>query len=205
MPISQFTLQNRGFVLLRAYARDIHGASGTETAPDGCSKVRIWVIGAGGAGGYWGSASPNPYSGAAGGACESEYSISPGQTLSWALGLGGAATSSSAGFGTASTVSSGSKSITTMLAEGGNSGTMTIKSSYASGGNIQNLYGGAQTQGGYRPSAQSPDSYTAGWEAADFTTVDAVRTSRAGFGGYRAFSSGAGESGYGGAVYFLYQ
>ena len=129
MPIIQFTLQNRGILVLRAYARSIHGASGVETAPDGCTKVRIWVIGAGGAGGYWGSASPIPYSGAAGGACESEYSISPGQTLNWALGLGGAATSSSAGFGTESTVTSGSKSITTMIAEGGNSGTMTVKSS----------------------------------------------------------------------------
>lgn len=204
MPIIQFTLQNRGFVLLRAYARSIHGASGVETAPSGCSKVRIWVIGAGGAGGYWGSASPNPYSGASGGAVESEYAISPGQTLNWSLGIGGSATSTTAGFGTASTVTSGTLSITTMLAEGGNSGTGSIAQAGGTGGNIQNLTGSQQTQSSYRPSPPKPYSGTAGWESAPFSDVSAVHDSKAGFGGYRAFGPGGGESGFGGAVYFLY-
>lgn len=204
MPIIQFTLQNRGFILLRAYARAIHGATGTETAPDGASKVRIWVIGGGGAGGYMNSGTPNPYSGASGGAVESEYSISPGQTLNWSLGIGGVATSTTAGFGTASTVTSGTLSITTMLAEGGNSGTGAIVAASGTGGNIQNLTGTQQTQSTYRPSPQSPYTYTPGWSEAPFGDVSAVRDAKAGFGGYRAFSNGAGESGFGGSVYFLY-
>lgn len=204
MPIIQYTLQNRGFILLRAYARDIHGATGTETAPDGASKVRIWVIGGGGAGGYRDSGTPNPYSGASGGAVESEYSISPGQTLNWSLGIGGVATSTTAGFGTASTVTSGTLSITTMLAEGGNSGTGSIAQAGATGGNIQNLNGSQQTQSSYQPSPPMPYSGTAGWESAPFSDVSAVYDSKAGFGGYRAFSTGAGESGFGGSVFFLY-
>lgn len=204
MPIIQFTLQNRGFILLRAYARAIHGATGTETAPDGASKVRIWVIGAGGAGGYMDSGTPNPYSGASGGAVESEYSISPGQTLNWSLGVGGVATSTTAGFGTASTVTSGTLSITTMLAEGGNSGTGSIAQAGGTGGNIQNLNGSQQIQVDVRRAPPMPRTSTPGWSEAPFTDVSAVYDSKAGFGGYRAFSTGAGENGFGGSVFFLY-
>lgn len=204
MPIIQFTLQNRGFILLKAYARSIDGASGTETAPDGASKVRIWVIGGGGAGGFADSGTPNPYSGASGGAAESEYVVSGGQTLNWSLGVGGVATASTAGFGTASTVSSGTLSITTMLAEGGNSGTGSIVAAGASGGNIQNLSGSPQTLASIRPSPPMPFTTTSGWESAPFIDVSAVYDSKAGFGGYKAFSTGAGENGYGGSVFFLY-
>ena len=204
MPIIQYTLQNRGFLLLRAYARDIHGATGTETAPDGASKVRIWVIGGGGAGGYMDSGTPNPYSGASGGAVESEYSISPGQTLNWSLGVGGVATSTTAGFGTASTITSGTLSITTMLAEGGNSGTGSITQAGGTGGNIQNLNGSQQVQSSVRTAPPMPYTSTPGWSEAPFIDVSAVYDSKAGFGGYRAFSTGAGENGFGGSVFFLY-
>lgn len=204
MPIIQYTLQNRGFILLRAYARSIHGATGTETAPDGASKVRIWVIGAGGAGGYIGYGITDPYSGASGGAVESEYAISPGQTVNWSLGLGGAATASTAGFGTASTVTSGTLSITTMLAEGGNSGTGTIGAAGGTGGNIQNLTGNQQTKASIRTSPPMPFTSTPGWGEAPFIDVSAVYDSKAGFGGYKAFSTGAGEDGFGGSVFFLY-
>ncbi|MGE4366324.1 hypothetical protein [Thermomonas sp.] len=105
------------------------GTSATETAPSGCSQVRICVWGGGDAG-SGGDGWTGGDGGASSGYVESVYAISGGQTLVYTVGAGGTPTGI---IGGTSQVSSGTLSITTMIASTG----------MQSGGNVSNTPGNA--------------------------------------------------------------
>lgn len=105
------------------------GTSVTETAPSGCSQVRICVWGGGNAG-SGGDGVAGGDGGASSGYVESVYAISGGQTLVYTVGAGGTPTGI---IGGTSQVSSGTLSITTMSASTG----------MQSGGNVSNTPGNA--------------------------------------------------------------
>ena len=114
--------------ILRDYTS---GTSVTETAPSGCSQVRICVWG-GGNGGNAGDSILGGKGGDSGSYCESVYSITGGQTLVYTVGAGGTGGTYPEGIGTAggtSTVASGTATITTMSA-----------AASPSGGNVANVY-----------------------------------------------------------------
>lgn len=98
--------------------------SGTYTAPADTEWLKITVVGGGANGGAANNARAT--GGGAGGLAIKWISINPGQTLTYSVG----------GVATASSVSSGTKTITTITANGGSAGTTT---SYAAG----NTLGGA--------------------------------------------------------------
>ena len=139
-------------LIASGFAQVVHtyatGSGATETAPTGASNVKIEVWGASGASGEGGNTSPG--GGAAGGGYSvTNTSISGGQTLTYTVGVGGvggAITPSNPG--TASSCSSGTKTITTMTANGGSgyTGNATSGSSTggtASGGTTSNTSGGS--------------------------------------------------------------
>ncbi len=122
------------------------GSSATETAPAGCSNVLIGVWGGGGAGGGCGRFSGvGGDGGSAGGFAYSSYAISGGQTLTYTVGAGGTVSGLTSNPGGASSVSSGTKTITTMTANGGaaNGGS----GGSASGGTSQNTTGTVGSSG----------------------------------------------------------
>ena len=206
MTIQQLLLSTPVATFAPVFRQYAGPGSGTETAPAGASKVRIWVIGGGGAGAYRDGVMPNGYGGASGAGCESEYAVSGGQTINYSLGYGGQATLTSSGFGGLSSVTSGSLSITTMQAEGGNSGTGSIASASASGGTIGNYSGQAQKPPdvygpGYRAYPPLPWWGRPGWETADLSSMnDTVGRGMEG----AAYPNSAGTSGTPGSVIFYY-
>lgn len=110
--------------ILRDYTS---GSSVTETAPAGCSQVRICIWGGGDAGGG-GDGMTGGDGGASSGYVESVYAISGGQTLVYTVGAGGTPTGI---IGGTSQVASGTKTITTMSAS----------TSAANGGTVSNTSG----------------------------------------------------------------
>lgn len=115
--------------------RQYDTGSGVETAPAGATAVTIAVWGAGGSGGgvdRWDTEGAD--GGAAGAYCSSSYPIAPGQTINYVVGAGASNTA-----GGTSSVTSGTKTITTMTANGG--GASTTVSSTATGGTIENVAG----------------------------------------------------------------
>lgn len=206
MTIQQHLLSTPAPSFTPVFRQYVGPGSGTETAPAGASKVRIWLVGGGGAGAYRDGVMPNGYGGASGAGCESEYAVSGGQTTNYSLGYGGQATLTSSGFGGLSSVTSGSLSITTMQAGGGNSGTGSIASASASGGNIGNYSGQAQDPPdvygpGYRAYPPLPWWGQSGWETADLSTMnDTVGRGMEG----AAYPNSAGTSGTPGSVIFYY-
>lgn len=135
--------------VLRTYTS---GTSVTETAPTGASNVLIAVWGGGGGGGRgWVSDGPEfGQGGGSGGYSQSSYSISGDETLVYTVGAGGnggtsAGTPSQSGG--ASSVSSGTRSITTMTSNGGTGGTTAVGGSggSATGGNTTNTTGNTAT------------------------------------------------------------
>ena len=121
-----------------------NSGSGTQVAPTGCSNVVIEVWGGGASGrGVTRFATAGGDGGGAGGYARSSYSISGGQTLSYSVGAGGTGPFNGFGAGGNSSVSSGTKSITTLTGNGGpnkSGGTGT-------GGNQANATGGAGSTG----------------------------------------------------------
>jgi hypothetical protein len=126
------------------------------TIPSGCSSMTLEIEGGGGGGG--GSSTTVQGNGASsGGRCVSTYAVTPsnwGQTVTLTCG----AVKSSTGTpqnngqaGNASTVVSGTFSITTMTANGGGGGQATLNGAgaggSASGGNVTNQTGNTATTG----------------------------------------------------------
>lgn len=66
-------------------------SSGTFTVPNGITRIKCRVWGAGGGGGGTGSGGGGAAGGAGGGYAEGWYAVTPGQALSVTVGLGGAA------------------------------------------------------------------------------------------------------------------
>lgn len=126
------------------------GTGATETAPAGATNVIIAVWAGGGSGGQGLRTAINPsgYDGTgagSGGYSQSTYAISGGQTLTYTVGGGGAPSGVN---GVASSVSSGTKTITTMAANpgtGGNPSAAPVNAAgtggTASGGNTSNVTG----------------------------------------------------------------
>lgn len=183
--------------------------SGVETTLSGFKYVRIWAVGSGGAGRFIlsGESPTVGASGAAGGACESVYAISGGETINYTISYGGYADATTSGFGGDTTVYSGTLSITTMVAYGGNSGSGLRANAYASGGNVANYNGEWQNvypNQGSRTSPMIPSgTYDSPWkdvaDKAPYSTYE-----YAGFGAPGAWYTGAGDPGWPGCVYFLY-
>lgn len=135
-------------------SRTYTSGSGSDTAPMGCTTVTITAAGGGASGGAvdrW--SRDGAGGGGAGGMSVSTYAIAPGQTLNYSVGLGGKPTGPLEQVaGTATSVSSGSKSITSLIANGGNTptGTGGGAGGTATGGNVSNqtgLAGDAGTTG----------------------------------------------------------
>ena len=135
--------------VLRTYTS---GSSVTETAPTGATNVVIEVWGGGGGGGHGQGriitcTNVPGYAGGSSGYARSSYAVSGGQTLVYTVGAAGAgaATIGSTGStGGASTVSSGTKAVTTMTVNGGGGsqdGTTYGAGGTASGGNAVNTTG----------------------------------------------------------------
>lgn len=117
----------------------------TETAPTGATNVVIEVWGGGAQGmGVSKVATKGGAGGAAGGYSKSSYAISGGQTLNLTVGAGGDGGGTTTPVaGGASSCSSGSKSITTMTANGGTGSSTGGVGGAASGGNQANGTGNA--------------------------------------------------------------
>lgn len=105
--------------------------SGTQTVPPGYNTVVIEIASGsgGGEGGYFDNSTHQSYGGQGGDSatyCRSQYSCHAGQTLDYSVGIGGTGGTGRnygpPGAGSASTVSSGTLSITAMNAPGGNTG-----------------------------------------------------------------------------------
>ena len=131
------------------------GVAQTEPAPAGTSKVAITADGGGGSGGVTGSRTAVGGGGGGGGEARStNITMTAGQTLIYTVGAGGATTSggySNGNPGGASTVSSGTLTITTMTANGGGAGLAAGgggAGGTATGGNSANPSGSAGQAGG---------------------------------------------------------
>ena len=109
--------------------------SGAETVPSGATTVVIECIGSGQNGAAGLDDVTGGDGGKAAGYCKSSYSCTGGQTLSYTVAASPGGQTSLTN-GNSSTVSSGTLSITTMDAKGGNAGS-------PSGGNVANTAGGA--------------------------------------------------------------
>lgn len=88
--------------------------SGTFTIPSGITRLKVTVIGGGGGGG---NRTDGGGGGGGGAAIKWLTSVTPGNTLAYAVGAGGAVDNT----GSTSSVSSGTQSITTISATGGTS------------------------------------------------------------------------------------
>lgn len=89
-------------------------SSGTFTIPAGITRLKVTVIGGGGGGG---NRTDGGGGGGGGAAIKWLTSVTPGNTLAYSVGAGGAADAS----GSTSSVSSGTQSISTISATGGTS------------------------------------------------------------------------------------
>ena len=178
--------------LLRTYTV---GTAATETIPANATTVVLEVWGGGGGGG---SGTPAPDFGAGAGAAgysRTTTAISGGQTLIYTVGAGGT-TSTTGNDGAASSISSGTKTITTMTANGGLS-RPTIATpgpgGTASGGVNANFSGAAGAAAGV------------GDTTAAQLGVNANLTGANGTGGASGFAlAGVGSAGTVGMVGFYY-
>lgn len=164
------------------------GTSVTETAPTGAVNVAI-IIWGGGEGGLNGYEDPPPEPGPqpgnggdGGGACKTSVAITAGQTLIFTVGAAGA---SNGGDGGTTTCSSGTKTITTMTANGG-----TTSGGAASGGTVSNTTGNSNVPGEL--------------EGGVALSVDGLSFGGGGNGGFGTGGGFAGDAGETGAVTFYY-
>lgn len=127
-------------------------ASGTFTIPANVTSVKVTLIGGGGAGG--GSTVTNNGGGGGTGGIAIKYlsALTPGNTITVSVGAGGTGVSAATGnAGSASTISSGTQTITTVTAFGGNGGFMVAASSAGGAGAVVSTNGdinGAGSAGG---------------------------------------------------------
>lgn len=173
------------------------GTTATETAPTGATNVviEVWGGGAGGPRGFGvGCAIDYNSDGSSGGYSRTSVAVSGGQTLVYTIGPGGKGRDATAGTsGTASSVSSGTLSITTMSAGGG---TYSISGGgaggTASGGTVANTTGnvGVITSGGNTPAPSGTNGNTTGYDG--------------GYGGSSGFGS-AGDGTAGGPGYLVFR
>ena len=168
------------------------GTAATETAPTGATNViiAVWGGGGGGAGGWFSDSDEAGGGGGAGGYSQSSYSITGGQTLIYTVGsfgIGGSYGNAGLSNGANSSVSSGTKSITTMIGNGGIRGILIDGGAggSASGGTTTNTSGGS---GGI------PDPGT---------NVIGFNSNVGGGGGNGGFG-GAGGDGAAGKIIFYY-
>ena len=137
------------------------GTGATETAPTGATNVIIAAWG-GGAGGHRGftvmCVDEAGTGGGSGGYSESSYAISGGQTLVYTVGIAGVGGTTANNFtaGGNTSVTSGTKSITTMTANGGGRG---APGGTASGGTTINTTGGTATE------PPMPGNAVVGWNS----------------------------------------
>lgn len=171
------------------------GSSAVETAPAGATNVVIELWGGGGGGGKGtgiGCGADYGPQGSTGGYVRSSYSTSGGSTVTYTIGSGGKGRDTTASTpGGASSVVSGSLSITTMSAGGG--AQEAGAGGTATGGNVVNSSG---FQGSFS-SVSGPNPAQAGVNGN--TTGTLGRGGAAGFG-----ASGNGATGSNGAVVFYY-
>ncbi len=115
-------------------------ASGTFTIPAGVTSVRVRAVGGGAGGGTPGTSAVNGTGGSSGGYGEKILTgLTPGNTLTITIGGAGSGVSNgTGGNGGTTTVASGTQTITSIIANGGNGGLV----------NGQPLTGGAVGSGG---------------------------------------------------------
>ncbi len=170
--------------------------SGTETVPGGGYNAVIIEIaspGGGGEGGYFNEGLRESFGGEGGDSgtyCRSQYSCAAGKTLVYVNGTPGAGgpgpNYGAPGYGTTSTVSSGSLAITTMTAPGGNTG--------------NNPSGGNQANTPFNTGAAGSENHAGAGGAA----LAGEYISGYGNGGLGGLGPGSGESGGGGIISFYY-
>ena len=178
--------------------------SGTFTIPSGKTVLKVTVVGAGGGGGPGGTGN-NPMTGApnygynnggaSGGAAVKYLTVTPGNTIAYTVGAGGTAASGPqvGGTGGTSTISSGTETITTVSAVGGQGGGASL--SQASGGTASNGDINSTGQGTASIPYNSPQS--------QFILPTGAPQYGAGKGGLNG-TSGASQAGFAGAVIFEY-
>jgi hypothetical protein len=178
--------------------------SGTFTIPSGKTVLKVTVVGAGGGGGP-GGFSTNPMNGqpnygynnagASGGAAIKYLSVTPGNTINYAVGAGGTSASGpqTGGTGGTSTISSGNETITTVSATGGQGG--GTSGSFAAAGTASN--------GDINSTGQNTTSPPFANPGIQFLNVRGAPQYGAGMGGNNG-TSGASVAGFNGAVIFEY-
>jgi hypothetical protein len=130
--------------------------SGTFTIPSGITRLKVTVIGGGGGGG---NRTDGGGGGGGGAAIKWLTSVTPGNTLAYSVGAGGAADNT----GSTSSVSSGTQSITTISATGGTSSTgIGCGVGGAGSGGDLNISGNAGAYRGYNDGNSGGGSLYAG-------------------------------------------
>jgi hypothetical protein len=169
--------------------------SGTQTVPSGYNTVLLEVAspGGGGEGGFFDSSTRQSFGGEGGDSgtyCRSLYSCHAGQTLNWSIGSPGAGgpgdNFGAPGAGGTASISSGTLSITTMTAPGGNTGNAP------SGGNQANTAFNSGTAGGLNSRGSGGTGQTG------------VHISSEGAGGNGGLGVGAGVAGGIGIISFYF-
>jgi len=186
--------------------------SGTFTIPAGVTAAKVTVVGAGGAGGGCAAGTNNGGGGGAGGVGIKWLSgLTPGNTLTVTVGTGGAGISNATGnAGGASSVSSGTQTITTVSANGGGGG---FSGAGTSAGAVETTAGtgGDMNFGGNGGSfATTAGPYGGGGGASIFGGAGANSGSTgrpavgigSGGSGCASAATGAGGAGAGGLVVF---
>ena len=202
---------------LAGVSGQVFTANGTFTIPAGITALKVTVLGAGGGGGSNGpgGVASSPGAGGAGGMAISYLTgLTPGNTLAVTIGSAGIPVSSgSATDGTASTVASGTQTISTITGGGGTGGIWTNTAGYgdpggaggtASGGTL-NIQG---NPGGVGGNSGSGNNYTSAGGSSWFGSGGAARKGPitpapsatgygAGGGGTTSLSSAGYLGGYG--------
>lgn len=174
-------LPNGGTLAVGIPNKQIFTSGGTFTIPAGVTALKVSVVGAGGAGGgATTTANASGTGGFGGGAAVKWLSgLTPGNTLTVAVGTGGTGVANGAGnSGGNSSVSSGTQTISTITGSGGGGGATT--------GNIVLFSGGTATGGDQNITGGSPTSML-------------VNYCNAGSVGGTSIFSGGGAGGFTGA------
>lgn len=110
-------------------------ANGTFTIPIGVTGIKATDCGGGGAGGGASTTQDGGGGGAGGTTIKYLSGLTPGNTLSITIGSGGTGVSAAAGGnGTATTIASGTQTITSIVANGGTGGLIALSGNGANGG-----------------------------------------------------------------------
>jgi hypothetical protein len=190
-------------------------SSGTFTIPTGVTALKITVVGAGGGGGG-GANGVGPSGSGGGGGTAIKYltGVTPGNTLSVAIGALGAGGGSftSGGAGGNSTVSSGTQIITSIVGNGGGGGVTGISGAPGAGGSFSGqtigVVGGSPPYGTINTSSIQCNTYyysltSAGGNSLMGSGGTALSNFSTGitWAGTNAYGYGGGGSGSGGSTY----